>query len=112
ETIYRIVSHIKEPDDAFTWAVTQAPLAEELRDKYPEVKNAVRFFGMPRTQYKNGDKQFYEEDFFQVDSTVFDMFTYDFIDGDAGTALDAPSAIVLTERIAIKYFGSAAQAKG
>lgn len=112
DTIYRIVSHIKEPDDAFTWAVTQAPLAEELRDKYPEVKNAVRFFGTPRAQYKNGDKQFYEEDFFQVDSTVFDMFTYDFIDGDAGTALDAPSTVVLTERIAIKYFGSVAQAKG
>src|SRR5919107_186111 len=70
--IYRIVSNIKEPDNAFTWAVAQIPMAEELRN-YPEVKNAVRFFQTGRTLYKNGDKQFYEEKFYLADSTVFDM---------------------------------------
>src|SRR3989337_3564032 len=63
ENIYRVVSNIKEPDNAFTWAVAQIPLAEELRDNYPEVTNAVRFFGTGPTLYKNGDKQFYEEEF-------------------------------------------------
>src|SRR5687768_11733798 len=53
--IYRIVSNIKEPDNAFTWAVAQIPLADELREKYPEVKNTVRFFFTSRTLYKNGD---------------------------------------------------------
>lgn len=105
DNIYRVVSNIKEPDNAFTWAVAQIPLGEELRDNYPEVKNAVRFFGTARTQYKNGDKQFYEEDFFLADSTVFDMFTYAFIDGDAATALDNPFSMVVTEKIAKKYFG-------
>src|SRR5688500_20352036 len=71
--IYRVVSNIKETDDAFTWAVAQIPLAEELRDNYPEVKNAVRFFGTGRTRYKNGDKQFYEEEFYLADSTAFDI---------------------------------------
>jgi putative ABC transport system permease protein len=105
DTIYRVVSNIKEPDNAFTWAVVQIPLAEELRDNYPEVKNAVRFFGTDRTLYKNGDKQFYEEDFVLTDSTVFDMFTYEFTVGDPATALDAPFSIVLSESIAGKYFG-------
>src|SRR5688572_4316300 len=75
DNIYRIVSNIKEPDNAFTWAVAQIPLGEELRDNYPEVENAVRFFGTPRNLYKNGDKQFYEAEFYLVDSTVFDMFS-------------------------------------
>ncbi|HEY0654288.1 MAG TPA: FtsX-like permease family protein [Chryseosolibacter sp.] len=112
DNIYRIISNVKEPDDAFTWSFVQAPLGEELRDNYPEVQNAVRFFGTPRTEYRNGDKKFFEEDFFQTDSTVFDMFTYEFIEGDPATALDAPQSIVLTERIAIKYFGSAKAAIG
>ena len=30
--IYRVISDIKETDNAFTWAVAQIPLAEELRD--------------------------------------------------------------------------------
>ena len=33
--IYRVVSDIKETDNAFTWAVAQIPLGDELRDNYP-----------------------------------------------------------------------------
>lgn len=106
DNIYRVVSNIKETDNAFTWAVAQIPLADELRDNYPEVKNAVRFFAIGRPLMKNGDKQFYEGDFYLADSTVFDMFTYAFIDGDPATALDQPFSLVVTESIARKYFGS------
>jgi putative ABC transport system permease protein len=103
--IYRVISNIKEPDNAFTWAVAQIPLGDELRDNYPEVKNVVRFFDLGRTLYKNEDKEFYEERFFLADSTVFDMFDYRFLYGDPNTALDKPNSIVLTKRIANKYFG-------
>jgi len=107
DNIYRIVSNIKEPDNAFTWAVAQIPVAEELRDNYPEVENAVRFFGTSRDLYKNGELQFYENDFYLADSTVFDMFSYEFIKGDPATALDLPFTMVLTEKMARKYFGEA-----
>ncbi|MBL7840520.1 MAG: ABC transporter permease [Cyclobacteriaceae bacterium] len=110
--IYRIVSNIKEPDNAFTWAVAQVPMAQELRNNYPEVENAVRFYGTGRTLYKNGEKQFNEEDFYLTDSTVFDMFSYEFLAGDMNTALDNPFSIVLTESVAKKYFASAAEALG
>lgn len=110
ENIYRIVSNVKEPDDAFTWAVTQMPLAEEIRDNYPEVLGAVRFFNMSRDLFKVGEKEFYEENFLFADSTVFDMFTYEFIAGDPQTALDGPLSIVLTESVAKKYFSDPAAA--
>jgi putative ABC transport system permease protein len=110
ENIYRVVSNVKEPDDAFVWRITQMPLAEELRDNYPEVKNAVRFFSMQRDMFKVGDKEFYENDFQFADSNVFDMFTYQFIVGDPKTALDAPLSIVLTESVARKYFDDPASA--
>lgn len=51
DNIYRVVSNIKEPDNAFTWAVAQMPLGEELKDNYPEVKNVVRFAGTSRNLY-------------------------------------------------------------
>lgn len=105
DRIYRIVSKIKEPDNAFTWAVAQIPLAVELKDNYPEVENAVRFFSTGRTLYKNGDKQFFEEDFYLTDSTAFEMFSYSVLAGDVNTMLDAPFSLVLTESMAKKYFG-------
>ncbi|MBL7849590.1 MAG: ABC transporter permease [Cyclobacteriaceae bacterium] len=110
ENIYRVVSDIKEPDDAFTWASTQMPLADELRDNYPEVKNAVRFFSMSRDLFKVGDKEFYESEFYFADSTVFDAFSYSFLAGDPATALDQPLSIVITESVARKYFGDPASA--
>ncbi len=110
ENIYRIISHVKEPDDAFTWSSTQIPLAEELRDNYPEVENAVRFIQMNDNIYKKGDVQFAEEDFYLTDSTVFRSFTYEFLVGNPATALDNPFNMVLTESIAKKYFKSATDA--
>jgi putative ABC transport system permease protein len=107
DNIYRIVSNIKEPDNAFTWAVAQMPLADELRDNYPEVKNVVRLAGMNRNLFKYNDKEFTEADFFLADSTVFDMFTYPFLVGDPATALDEPFSIVLSQTTALKYFASA-----
>ena len=111
-SIYRIVSNIKEPDNAFTWAVAQEPMAVELRDNYPEVINAVRFNGTGKTLYKHGDKEFNETDFYTADSTVFDMFSYAFIAGDERTALDNPFSIVLTKKIAEKYFNEVTAALG
>lgn len=110
--IYRIISHIKEPDNAFTWASTQIPLADELDDNYPEVENVIRFIGQGRTLYKIGDNQFPEDRFYLVDSTVFDMFTYEFISGDPSTALDNSFSIVLSETTAKKYFKSTQTALG
>lgn len=106
DNIYRVVSNITEPDNEFTWAVAQIPMADELGENYPEVVNAVRFFGLGRTLYKYEEKSFYEEDFYLADSLVFEMFSYDFIAGDPKTALKDPYSLVITESIAIKYFGS------
>ena len=106
DNIYRVVSHITEPDNEFTWAVAQIPMAEELGENYPEVINAVRFFGLGKTLYKYEDKSFYEEDVYLADSSVFEMFTYEFLNGDPKTALKNPSSMVISESLAIKYFGT------
>ena len=58
DRIYRISSHITEPDDAFDWAVTQVPLAPQLMTDYPEVEQAVRLIQSGRHLYHHGDKQF------------------------------------------------------
>ena len=55
---------------------------------------------MGRSLYKYEDKEFNEEDFFYVDSTLFDIFTYKVIKGEVKTALLEPKKIILTEKIA------------
>jgi putative ABC transport system permease protein len=112
KNIYRIVTVITEPDNAFTWAVAQIPLAEELINNYSEIKNAVRFFEAGSGMFKNNEKKFQEDKFYLVDSTVFEMFSYDFIAGNPASALNMPYSIVLTESVAKKYFDDLSIALG
>ena len=87
DRIYRVSSDITETDDHFTWTVAQIPFGPQVVQDYPEVQSFVRFFNMPRAVYKYEDKEFNEENFFYADSTIFDIFTYKVIKGDAKRAL-------------------------
>lgn len=106
QNIYRVVTHVKEPADEFTWARVQVPLAEELSTNYADVKRAVRFFSSGRELFQHAENVYYEEQFYFADSSVFEIFTHEFIAGDPATALLDPLTTVLTESMAIKYFGS------
>jgi putative ABC transport system permease protein len=105
DRIYRVSSSIKEPDDKFTWIVAQIPFGPQVVHDYPEVESFVRFINMPRALYKYEDKEFNEENFYFVDSTLFDIFTYKVLKGEVKSALLAPKKIILTEKIANRYFG-------
>jgi len=106
DRIYRISSRISEPDDAFNWAVTQVPLAPQLKTDYPEVEESVRLIQSGRHLYKNGELEFFEEEVSYTDSNVFKVFTYPLIEGDPATALTEPNSIVLSRSFSQRYFGS------
>ncbi|PLX14858.1 MAG: hypothetical protein C0597_09455 [Marinilabiliales bacterium] len=105
DRIYRVSSHITETDDEFTWIVAQIPFGPQVVEDYPEVESFVRFIPFQRAVFNYEDKEFYEENFVYVDTTIFDIFTYEFIKGNPENALMEPNTIVLTENIAAKYFG-------
>jgi putative ABC transport system permease protein len=107
DRIYRVSSKITETDDQFTWNVAQIPMGPQVVQDYPEVQSFVRFIPMGRALYKFEDKEYIEEDFYYVDSTLFDIFTYRVIRGEVKSATRDPKKIVLTETVAARYFGSA-----
>jgi len=106
DRIYRVSTKITEPDDQYTWNVAQIPFGPQVVKDYPEVQSFVRFIDMPRALYKYGERQFNEERFYYVDSSLFDIFTYKVVKGDVKRALTEPNKIVLTEKIAARYFGN------
>ncbi|MDP4223626.1 MAG: ABC transporter permease [Bacteroidota bacterium] len=106
DRIYRVSSRITERDDQFTWNVAQIPFGPQIVQDYPEVQAFVRFIPMNRALYKYEDKEYIEDNFFYVDSTLFDIFTYKALKGEVRSALKDPKKIVLTETVARRYFGS------
>jgi putative ABC transport system permease protein len=105
DRIYRIASFVQEPQNSMKWASTPFPLGPALKKDYPEVEQSVRFVGANRTLYRNGELKFYEDKAYNVDSNVFEVFTYPFVEGEPKTALVQPNSMVLTQTTAAKYFG-------
>lgn len=113
DRIYRIEAHIQEPEKKMDWASTQFPLGPTLKKDFPEVEESVRFINKERTLFKNGnDNSYYEKKIYFTDSTVFDVFTYQFIEGNTKNALTKPNSIVITRSLAKKYFGKTSSVLG
>lgn len=107
DRIYRVSSDIRETDDAFRWSVTQNPLGPKLVSEFGEVDQYTRFADNGRTEFELDGISYFEEQVFNVDSTVFDVFTFDFVMGNPETALDAPKSLVINQTIADKIFKGA-----
>ena len=90
---------------------TPGPLAEALAAEVPEVDQVVRTTGNWEQLLSVGDDHFKERGYF-ADSTFFELFSFPLLAGDPSTVFRDVSSIVISEPLALKYFGSAGQAVG
>jgi putative ABC transport system permease protein len=95
------------------YATTAGPLGPMMQQAFPEIESTVRLmpaFEEDKTllQYTQGNdvRSFYETKGYFADSTYFRLFSYNFKEGDARTALNEPTAVVISEEIAKKIFGN------
>ncbi len=103
DNIYRVIQDINFTDHSTTWAITQGPLGPSLKEDFPEIVNFTRVTGR-RFRLAYGDHS-YDEVLGMADGSIFEMFTFPLIEGDPQTALSEPHSIVLTQKMAEKYFG-------
>lgn len=104
DRIYRLTT-VLDFNGKMDVGVTNYAAGPSLKADYPEVEEFVRFYGgRQQVEISHEDRKFKEPNLWITDSTVFKVFTYDFIAGDPETALTAPQSLVLTERIANKLF--------
>jgi len=108
ERIYRIESDYVIAGKNTKVAITPAPMAPTLKDEYPEIEEIVRFpgAGIEDILFKYGEKEFYEDSLYFVDSTLFNVFTHEFILGAPENALNEPHTTVITQSFANRYFGN------
>ncbi|MGD1895233.1 MAG: ABC transporter permease [Cyclobacteriaceae bacterium] len=113
EQIYRLVTNVKGPGVEFHTAGAAREVAPMLAEDFPEVLTFTRLDEMGRTLVtvpgdvsKQGEESMYnEEEWGRADSTIFNVFTHPFLDGNPVTALKEKNSVVLTETLARKYFG-------
>lgn len=107
DRIGRVVEDQSYPGgEVFQTAQTPPPLAETLRREYPEVEQSCRVgFANQKVLFDYAGKRFYEENGLYVDPSFCHMFSFELKEGDPSSALRDPHSILITERLAEKYFG-------
>lgn len=107
DAIYRITEHQYDSSgDYFPVAVTPWPLAEALKNDFPEITESARLRIVSGGLIGYKDKKFYEDDFVAVDPSFLKMFSFPLIEGDLSTALTEPHTILITRETAVRYFGN------
>jgi putative ABC transport system permease protein len=111
EDVYRITTHFgSDFGAAFGRAdlsSTSPPIGVVMPTEIPEIEAAARMLIPPSVRenlitYK--DNIFYEKDGFLADSTLFDVLTYEFLEGNPEKALVDANSVVITDRLSKKLF--------
>jgi putative ABC transport system permease protein len=104
--IYRITTtHISERG-SYLDAETPMPLATLLHLKYSASGIYSRIYFDGKELVKYGKKSFIQNNIAFADSGFFKIFPFKIIEGDPAHLLDSPHSLVLTKKIAKKYFGN------
>ena len=112
DRIVRVVQQANWDGGQMHIALTSAPFAPALKENFPEIEEAVRIDPEGGGMIQHGSSNLKVDDMIVADKSLFQIFTYEFLEGNAATALDDPQSIVITESLAKTLFGSAALAMG
>lgn len=110
EEVYRVVKDFVNDDGSrIPDATTPPALAPALQKDLPEVAATTRVFPNWGRKYllQWGDEKRFEEKLVRIDSSFFDVFSFQFIQGDKNSSLTTPNYILLSESAAKRYFGTA-----
>ena len=106
DRIYRInIAHTKL-EQTYRSTYSPVPLAPAMHEEIPEVVHFSRIAEFRQTPVAYEDQRFYEDGLRFIDPGILEMFTFPLAAGDRSTALKDADSIVITQDMAVKYFGS------
>jgi putative ABC transport system permease protein len=105
KNIYRVEEDQFYSGERYHVTVTPNPSGPVWKEKIPEIKEQTRVNRLPRILFRKEDKVFFESSIIAADSSILKIFSFPLLLGDPLTVLNSPHSIVLTEKLAKKYFG-------
>ncbi len=102
ENIFMVVYSLEGDKSARRWGDSPQPLGPALEDEFPQVTRVVRV--ADRSGAMRYENKVFNESIRFVDPGFLDMFTFPLMLGNK-QALSDNNAVVLSEAIAVKYFG-------
>lgn len=106
DRIYRITENSNTGISSMIDARLQTRLSWEFEKTFPEIESIVRLNSYRNAIVSIGEESFYSKKVFAVDSTFFNIFSFDLLLGNKETVFNHPKQVVLSESMALNYFGT------
>ncbi len=105
DSIIRITEQTKTSSLVTETAHTYSALGPAIKNDFSDVIATTRFFNENTLVASSDEIKFQEPNFFYVDASLFDVFSFEIVSGNIKTALNEPFNLVVTSSMAMKYFG-------
>ena len=106
ERIYRVVTQVDSAEGRGYSGGTPYPTAAALRSDFPELEQSTQIYKDSDVMITVGENRFRGDIALFVESQFLEVFDTEWIQGTASQAMDDPFTVILTERLAAKYFGN------
>ena len=105
EDIYRLYMDTKMAGSEYKGASNAPILGPTFHEEIPEIEKYCRVdFASNRLMWSNPENKYLEGSIMYADSTFFDLFTIDLLEGDPTTCLDEPNTILISASKMAQYF--------
>jgi predicted permease len=104
DQLYQVLENQPYEGKIYTFAATPGLLAGAMKEEIPGIKNTCRLTWNQYTLFSLGEKAIYERGFY-ADSSIFNLFTIPFIQGRPENAFPQLHSLVISEKMAEKFFG-------
>jgi putative ABC transport system permease protein len=92
------------PGSKMSYVLKDAPLY--LKNNYPEIEDYCQTFSENVKKIRVGQIDYFDKTFaLSTDKSFLDIFSYRFIEGNPEHALDSKNKMVISQKLASKYFG-------
>lgn len=106
DQIYRVITEVHTKNRIAPMVYSPNPVGPALKESYPEVVNCTKYQSFTGWWISYGEKRFGNDRLSVADPSFFEIFDFPFLKGNPKTALNDRNAVVITERMAKKYFGN------
>jgi putative ABC transport system permease protein len=104
DQIYRVVTEYKDYGKTGQSGIVPNPLAKAMQSELPEIEYAGRMRASS-AKISYNDENNHEQYIMNADPEILKIFSFKFLSGNPGTALDDPHSILFSGSMAEKYFG-------
>lgn len=102
--LYQVMENQSYEGKTYTFAALPGKFGPAIKQELPEIKYSARADWGSRLLFSLGDKSIYERGLF-TDPDFLKMFSFKILKGDPTALLTDPSSMIITDKMAEKFFG-------